>query len=103
MSVTQDSPTFGVTTTAIPSPRAAIHDIGDTTDITDTVAPPTIPAAVDLCACGHERDAHEHYRPGTDCGVCGVACRAFHARTGRAAGRYAGSRPRLASALFRRS
>ena len=25
----------------------------------------------DVCMCDHVRDAHEHYRPGTDCGVCG--------------------------------
>lgn len=22
------------------------------------------------CVCGHEQDAHEHYRPGTDCALC---------------------------------
>ncbi|MGD3261515.1 hypothetical protein QT366_22665, partial [Xanthomonas citri pv. citri] len=22
------------------------------------------------CVCGHPRDAHEHYRPGTDCALC---------------------------------
>jgi hypothetical protein len=27
--------------------------------------------SVELCVCGHERDAHEHYRRGTDCAVCG--------------------------------
>lgn len=30
------------------------------------------------CACGHTAAAHEHYRPGTDCGSCGPAiCRAL--------------------------
>lgn len=24
-----------------------------------------------VCRCGHVRDLHEHYRAGTDCGVCG--------------------------------
>ncbi|MBW4042389.1 MAG: hypothetical protein HIU86_09725 [Acidobacteria bacterium] len=24
-----------------------------------------------LCVCGHARDAHEHYRRGTDCATCG--------------------------------
>jgi len=24
-----------------------------------------------LCECGHVREAHEHYRPGSDCGICG--------------------------------
>jgi hypothetical protein len=23
-----------------------------------------------LCSCGHKRDAHHHYRPGSDCAVC---------------------------------
>lgn len=27
------------------------------------------------CRCGHEERAHEHYRRGTDCGLC--ACRRF--------------------------
>lgn len=22
------------------------------------------------CVCGHAQDAHEHYRPGTDCALC---------------------------------
>ena len=31
-----------------------------------------------LCRCGHGRTAHEHYRRGSDCGVCGAAgCAAF--------------------------
>jgi hypothetical protein len=28
--------------------------------------PPTL-----LCRCGHPRTVHEHYRPGSDCGLCG--------------------------------
>jgi hypothetical protein len=28
------------------------------------------------CRCGHDKDAHEHYRRGTDCGGCG--CERFH-------------------------
>lgn len=31
-----------------------------------------------VCRCGHRRDAHEHYRPGSDCGLC--ACTRFRAR-----------------------
>jgi hypothetical protein len=23
-----------------------------------------------MCRCGHGRAAHEHYRPGADCGSC---------------------------------
>jgi hypothetical protein len=30
------------------------------------------------CTCGHVREAHEHYRRGSDCGICGAdACAAF--------------------------
>lgn len=30
------------------------------------------------CVCGHGRTAHEHYRRGSDCGICGVAeCAAY--------------------------
>lgn len=28
------------------------------------------------CSCGHEKDAHEHYRRGSDCSSCG--CTRFH-------------------------
>jgi hypothetical protein len=28
------------------------------------------------CRCGHDRDAHEHYRRGTDCSGC--SCERFH-------------------------
>jgi hypothetical protein len=24
-----------------------------------------------ICECGHEHSAHEHYRAGKECGVCG--------------------------------
>ena len=40
--------------------------------------PPERPAVVDPCTCGHAREAHEHYRAGADCGVCGAdMCAAF--------------------------
>ncbi|PRY70407.1 hypothetical protein B0I08_101542 [Glaciihabitans tibetensis] len=26
----------------------------------------------ELCVCGHAHEAHEHYRKGTDCAVCGA-------------------------------
>ncbi|MEU7811031.1 hypothetical protein [Pseudonocardia sp. NPDC049154] len=35
--------------------------------------PPQAPASVGTCVCGHEAEAHEHYRPGDDCGACGAA------------------------------
>lgn len=27
-------------------------------------------AAGQLCRCGHQRDAHSHYRKGSDCALC---------------------------------
>lgn len=24
----------------------------------------------ETCVCGHVQDAHEHYRPGSDCALC---------------------------------
>lgn len=36
------------------------------------------------CVCGHDRDVHDHYRPGTDCGACGKqTCPRFRAAGGR--------------------
>jgi hypothetical protein len=29
------------------------------------------------CHCGHEAEAHEHYRPGTDCGFADCDCRYY--------------------------
>lgn len=31
---------------------------------------PTIPLPTLRCRCGHGRDAHRHYRSGTDCALC---------------------------------
>ena len=46
-----------------------------------------------LCRCGHAVEAHEHFRPGSDCGACGAAqCGLFRAP----------GRPRLWSGLRRR-
>jgi hypothetical protein len=46
--------------------------------------PPARPdAAVGLCVCLHARAAHEHYRRGSDCGVCGAdVCAAYRRRGG---------------------
>jgi hypothetical protein len=47
-----------------------------------TREPPVGARAAARCVCGHPRAAHEHYRSGSDCGVCGVVkCAAFR-RTG---------------------
>jgi hypothetical protein len=46
-------------------------------------AEPTDPPAsrTTLCRCGHAAEAHEHYRPGSDCGACGVPrCGRFRAQ-----------------------
>lgn len=95
MNVTPETPATAVPAAAIPAPRAAAEN---------TALPPvaTTSVAVDLCRCGHERDAHDHYRAGTDCGVCGTSCRAFHPRSGSADGRSFGRAARLTSALLRR-
>ena len=38
------------------------------------------------CLCGHAREAHEHYRRGSDCGVCGRdVCGKFRPAAGPAA------------------
>jgi hypothetical protein len=45
----------------------------------DDDRPTTIP-----CRCGHAVEAHEHYRPGSDCGACGAqGCRRFRPQRGR--------------------
>lgn len=32
-----------------------------------------------ICQCGHGRAAHEHYRPGTECALCGPeVCQAYN-------------------------
>jgi hypothetical protein len=46
-------------------------------------APVAVPPVVDPCVCRHAREAHEHWRPGTDCGVCGPsACSRYRRRGG---------------------
>jgi hypothetical protein len=61
------------------------------------VQPPrTVPRApvVDPCVCSHGREAHEHWRRGTDCGVCGrEGCAAFRPEGGRLRRLLRGGRP----------
>jgi hypothetical protein len=53
---------------AVPGQREASQ-----TPSTPRVAPAAPPKIViEPCVCGHARDAHEHYRPGRDCGACGA-------------------------------
>jgi hypothetical protein len=37
------------------------------------------------CTCGHQANAHEHYRRGTDCGMC--SCPKFRAGSAKPAPR----------------
>jgi hypothetical protein len=32
--------------------------------------PPAAPHSGRTCTCGHSKQAHQHYRPGTDCAMC---------------------------------
>ena len=62
---------------AVPSQREA------------TQAPPIAPSVppkivIEPCVCGHAREAHEHYRPGRDCGACGAHYCADYRRAGGA-------------------
>lgn len=46
-----------------------------------------IETSAGFCLCGHEARAHEHWRPGSECGVCGPAgCLSYRERGGRARG-----------------
>ncbi len=40
-----------------------------------------------VCRCGHPAAAHEHYRPGTDCGLCNSPSRVTYLR------KYLGTEP----------
>ena len=56
-------------------------------DSAPVVLPPRPPAApqvvVDPCVCRHARDAHEHWRRGSDCGICGPRwCSRYRRRGG---------------------
>ncbi|GAA1284249.1 hypothetical protein GCM10009609_56520 [Pseudonocardia aurantiaca] len=68
---------------AVPDPRAAIPaQRADSPPNSSLDSPPDSPQAprtiVDPCVCGHAKEAHEHYRQGSDCGACGAtACAAF--------------------------
>jgi hypothetical protein len=56
-------------------------------------SPPARPAVVDPCVCGHAKEAHEHYRRGTDCGVCGATACATFRREGPVPRMRSGLRP----------
>ena len=52
--------------------------------IANSTPPPVqAPTVVEPCACGHAREAHEHYRRGSDCGACGAeTCGRFRRQGG---------------------
>ncbi len=41
--------------------------------VAPTVTPPATTPVASPCRCGHGRDAHEHFRRGTDCAGCDCA------------------------------
>jgi len=49
---------------SLPAPRE------DAPAVLRLVAPASLGVATRPCGCGHGRDAHEHYRRGTDCALC---------------------------------
>jgi hypothetical protein len=50
--------------------------------------PAAAPPVVDPCVCRHAREAHEHWRRGSDCGVCGPRRCARYRRRGGALRRF---------------
>lgn len=65
---------------ADPAPARRLTVVGGTgvapahTVVTPAVTPETGPAPDGLrkpCSCGHGKQAHQHYRAGSDCALCG--------------------------------
>jgi hypothetical protein len=70
----------------LPTQRASEEIAADTPQAPPTppLAPRT-PVSTRTCTCGHEPDAHEHYRSGSDCALCGhEACGSYRPRGGAA-------------------
>jgi len=66
------------TRTARPARRPDTGQQPDGASAGEAPVPPT------RCRCGHEAAAHEHFRPGTDCGACGAKqCGRFRPSAGR--------------------
>ena len=59
--------------TSLPVQRRSSPPVPAEPTPTDTPPPPAQRTVVDPCMCGHGQEAHEHYRPGSDCGACGRA------------------------------
>ncbi|MDP4334492.1 hypothetical protein Q7F20_14015 [Curtobacterium sp. A7_M15] len=45
---------------------------GPTPVLEPVVVPSSVATTTEtaVCVCGHVQDAHEHYRPGSDCALC---------------------------------
>lgn len=55
-----------------PTPARHLHLVPD---VVSVPAQPNVvarkdPRAAQLCTCAHAREAHDHYRGGSDCGLC---------------------------------
>lgn len=53
----------------VPSPRLRVVPEPRTAPL---IAPAALPAG-SPCGCGHSKQAHTHYRRGTDCAACACA------------------------------
>jgi hypothetical protein len=65
-----------------PTGMPAVPDLDAAIPAQRRDSPPTdvTSGVVDPCRCGHAKEAHEHYRPGRDCGICGAdVCAAYQA------------------------
>ena len=75
----------GTTGSSVLTPPTGLPELPDEVQ---TVGPPLPPAppretAVAPCVCSHARAAHEHWRRGTDCGICGPdRCSSYRRRGG---------------------
>lgn len=57
----------------LPCPCRGGHAVGDhpVQWVPLAQVPPLVLPPSDACLCGHDAQAHEHYRRGSDCGACG--------------------------------
>jgi len=81
-STTAGNTTAGITTAGVAS--AALVVRAAPTRVVEPVRPAEPERSDDgrpvatACRCGHAAEAHEHFRPGSDCGACGAQeCRRF--------------------------